>query len=742
MSRTGKTLAIIAGILAVLLVAALLVPRLIDAAAVRGEIERVVSRSSGLDLRLARDPRLRLLPRPRLSASEVTLQGTSTRLPELRLEARGLTLDLALLPLLLGRVEPAEAVVDGLDLSLPPGPPGVGQWRLGAEQIRLVPAPGPLPPPDSTAPPPIERIEVHDGWAERQDPRGIAPLRITELELLGGPMAPDQPGPIMGRGYIAMPGAIVGNIALEGLLGPGPSPLVLTSEGLQIGPLHDIGARLETRLVPVADGIDAADLRLTADALRVDGELRLRNPWTAARQPALSGHLNVAELDLRAWLAEHGLTELPGASATLRRVAASTDLRLDPPRPRPDGVLTASFRLDHSRVDLDQTRADASLQLQSGPAERRMDFEVRLDRLELDPWLGSLQEQGTATTSAVAPATTAPTATATAAPTSIARSQQAALSPVPVQAAAGGIRAHPSRSTGMTTPPPASVPDRPLVDTLIDGRLQAGRLGLGGLWAEGVSIQIDGRDRLIDVELSAARLLGGTLTGNLNLDGSDPSEPQLTLTGAANGIQLEPLLQARFGSAPVSGIADISADLQGRGSDALAVRKSLSGTLSLLARDGRIRGLGIAGVIIRAAGGSGQDGDDMTVFSRLSATARGQQGRFHSDDIQGESPMLNVTGHGDLDLSAERIDLKLTSVLRESPSGAGIAELGGLPIPVDISGDWRRPEVQVDVGPALREAGRRALGRQLDRQSDQLEDLERRIGIPGLEEGLRGLLGL
>jgi AsmA protein len=257
-----------------------------------------------------------------------------------------------------------------------------------------------------------------------------------------------------------------------------------------------------------------------------------------------------------------------------------------------------------------------------------------------------------------------------------------------------------------------------------------------------VSAEIVGRDRQLDLDLAAARVLGGTLAGNLRLDGSVLSEPDFALTAAANGVQLEPLLQVRFGSAPVSGTADISADLSGKGGDAKTVRESLSGSVSFLARDGRIRGIGIVGVIIRAAGGSDQDGEDMTVFSQLSGTAKGKHGRFRSDDIQGESPLLAVTGRGELDLPAERMDLKLTSILRESASGARIAELEGLPIPVRITGDWRRPEVKVDLGPVLREAGRRALGRGLDRRSDQLEDLERRIGIPGLEEGLRGLLGL
>ena len=739
MSKTGKILSIVGGTLATLLIAVLLVPPLIDAAAVRGQIERMVSSSTGLELRLAHDPRLRLLPRPRLSASDITLQGTAARFSDLRLEARGLTLDLALLPLLIGRVQPAELIVDGLAVRTPTGPPGVGEWRLGAERIRLVPGAGPPPRPDSTTPPTLDRIEVHDGWAERNDPHGAAPLRISGLDLLGGPVAPDQPGPVSGHGHVDMPGVVAGAIALEGMLGPGPVPLVLTSDRLQIGPLRDISARLETQLVPVSDGVDATDLRLTADDLRIDGELRLRNPWTLERQPALAGRLSLTELDLRTWLAGHGLTSLPGSPATLRRVALTTDLRLDPPRPRPDGVLMASFRLDQTRIDLDQTRADASLQLQSGSAEQRLDFEVRADRLMLDPWLAALQQPDSASPSATTPPSAA--STAMDAPPSLAPLHQAAEPALPPPAD-GGVSADTRLQSSTLAPPSASAPTRPLVHTLIEGRLTVGRLGLAGLWADGVSAEIVGRDRQLDLDLAAARVLGGTLAGNLRLDGSVLSEPDFALTAAANGVQLEPLLQVRFGSAPVSGTADISADLSGKGGDAKTVRESLSGSVSFLARDGRIRGIGIVGVIIRAAGGSDQDGEDMTVFSQLSGTAKGKHGRFRSDDIQGESPLLAVTGRGELDLPAERMDLKLTSILRESASGARIAELEGLPIPVRITGDWRRPEVKVDLGPVLREAGRRALGRGLDRRSDQLEDLERRIGIPGLEEGLRGLLGL
>ncbi len=730
MSKTGKTLSIIGAVLAAVVIVVLLLPWLIDAGSVRAQIERMVSEGTGLELRLARDPRLRLLPRPRLAASEITLAGTAARLPQLRLQARDLTLDLALLPLLVGRLQPAEVVVDGFDLRLPPGPPGVGQWRLGAEQIRLLPGADPLPPPDSATPPAIHRIEVRGGWAERSAPSTVAPLRISRLELLGGPFSAQQAGPVTARGHLQVPGIIAGAIGLEGELGPGPMPLLLTGDGLRIGRLRDVSLRLQARIAPVAGGLNAGDLQLTAADMRVDGELRLRNPWTPERPPVLAGRLNLAELDLRTWLSEHGLTGLPGSPETLRRVAITTDLALVPARLAPGGAEPASLRLDQTRIDVDQTRADGSFALQSGIDQRRFAFDVRMDQLDLDPWL---------TPPAQEPPTAAPSTPMASIAASPATPRQAAQKPAPTAAPEAPIAQAPRSAP--TSPPEPAGPSRPPISTLIDGRLQVGRLGLAGLSAEGVGVQVVGEDRTMDLELAVARLLGGTLAGDLHLDGSDPAEPRFRLRAAADGVALGPLFQARFGSAPVTGTADIGADLRGMGVDAPSVRQSLAGTLTLEAHDGRIRGIGIAGDIIRAAGG-GQQSEDVTVFSRLSATAQGEQGRFRSDDIEADSPMLAVTGRGALDLPAERIDLTLTSVLREPPSGAGVAELEGLPIPVHIAGDWQRPQVKVDLGPALREAGRRALGRGLDRHSEKLEDLERRTGIPGLEQGLRGLLGL
>jgi len=167
------------------------------------------------------------------------------------------------------------------------------------------------------------------------------------------------------------------------------------------------------------------------------------------------------------------------------------------------------------------------------------------------------------------------------------------------------------------------------------------------------------------------------------------------------------------------------------------MRADLSGTVELKVRDGRFAGLDL-GPLLEAVGADPDAAESATAFSVLSATATGSGGRFQSDDIAARSPLLRVDGGGGVDVVAETLALDLTATFVEPPPGQGSRLLAGIRVPFGVSGPWRQPAWRVDLGGALREGARRAL----DRHSDQLKDLEDRLGVPGLEQGLRSLFGL
>lgn len=118
-----RGLAIIAGLVGLLALAAWLVPPALDASRYRDLLEEVASEALGSPARIEGKLAFALLPQPRLTATQVRL-GSSLRVEELRLRV-------APLPLLTGHFVARDLVLSGAALRLP-WPPMPGASPLGA----------------------------------------------------------------------------------------------------------------------------------------------------------------------------------------------------------------------------------------------------------------------------------------------------------------------------------------------------------------------------------------------------------------------------------------------------------------------------------------------------------------------------------------------------------------------------------------------------------------------------------
>jgi AsmA protein len=96
--------------------------------------------------------------------------------------------------------------------------------------------------------------------------------------------------------------------------------------------------------------------------------------------------------------------------------------------------------------------------------------------------------------------------------------------------------------------------------------------------------------------------------------------------------------------------------------------------------------------------------DEKTEFSELTMTGVIEQGIFKSDDLMMRSPLLKMTGKGSVNLVDETIKYLITPELTgalEGIAGAGLDELAGVPIPVKLSGSLFEPDLSVDIVAAL-----------------------------------------
>jgi AsmA protein len=129
----------------------------------------------------------------------------------------------------------------------------------------------------------------------------------------------------------------------------------------------------------------------------------------------------------------------------------------------------------------------------------------------------------------------------------------------------------------------------------------------------------------------------------------------------------------------IEGRGDLSLDLKSSGASVAALRKALAGDARVEMKEGAIKGVNLADVARKA--GSAQKTD----FSDLHATLKITKGVARNDDLRANSPLLKLTGAGNLDIGNNGIDYTARAAL-----------LAGAGVPVKIYGALDNPSYSVD----------------------------------------------
>ncbi|MGB5831939.1 MAG: AsmA family protein [Thiohalocapsa sp.] len=715
MSRTIKTvitlLAVPLLVVSVLLVAA---PSVIDGIGLSRSIESAIFDTTGRRLRIEGEPRLSLLPHPVVELGPLTLTAPAGSQPPIA-RAALLRIHIATLPLFAGRFDVKRATLESLQLDLSVDADGRGNWERqdGTSHVagpRHDADRGENPGAESAAAhrwfPLAQAFSVRDGHIDLRYPDDADGWTWSLFALDAGPTTVGQNGqfdaefavegdePTLG-GVLRLSATIEASLGAAPGLAPTLTPelvpvlarigdLRLRGSDLSIGEGRGLALALDADLMHDVDSAvwRIPALALDSGALSVDAGLELRR-FDASSE--LTVDFKVPGFDLRSWMQLHGYGPRRGAPSTLRCAAMQGRFVV-----KRDHLLLASAML---RVDDTNAAGSASLWLAQEPVGVAV---LALDGLDLDPYLAAERKDVASTA---------------------------------VELAADCVLAPPGR----IAPPP--LPDlHHNANRML--RFEAGTVRVDGLRYGDVAIDAEGRGAVAAADLDVTEFYGGRLIGHVEYDARAAAAPRQTLRGQAASIDVAALLTDQQGVAPISGTVDINAELTGTGADAAAVKADLSGTVAVKVQNGRFDGLDL-GPLVKAVGGNEADAVRATEFSTLTATAVGSGGVFLTEDITGRSPMLQVTGQGRFDVLSETLDLDLNASFVDPPDGRGPRGLGGIQVPVAVTGDWQRPTWRPDLGPALRDGARRLL----DRNRDTLKQIEESTGIKGLEQGLRGLFG-
>src|SRR5262245_13497072 len=202
----------------------------------------------------------------------------------------------------------------------------------------------------------------------------------------------------------------------------------------------------------------------------------------------------------------------------------------------------------------------------------------------------------------------------------------------------------------------------PLKTVDATGTIKIGSLVASNVKASQVSVAIKAAGNKLEVNPISASLYQGTLAGSIVVNANDNS---YAVKQRLSNVSLSQLLQDAAGTALIEGRGNVTIDLTTSGRTVTALKKALAGTASLELRDGALKGGDLSAILAMATSMLSSkgvfekqgDGAARTEFAQLTGTFVIKNGVAHNEDLQMSSPVLKMTGHGDIDIAEDKMDL-------------------------------------------------------------------------------------
>lgn len=701
MGRVLKWLFGLVLLLLVLVVAAVvMLPQLIDPNDYKDQIVAKVKQATGRDLVIRDRLELAVFPALAVQLGGVSLSNAPGFGDAPFAQVEKLDLKVRLRPLLNKRVEVDTVVLQGLALNLAKDGTGKSNWEDLAGAGEPEPAAQPAADPGeglgalSLA---VQGIQIEGArvvWDDRQAGQRVV---LEDVRLVTGTLEAGAKVPLAaGLRLSSDQPQLTLTLTLEGTVAVSSDLKQFDAQALQLQ-LQAAGAGLPQ---------DGLGLALTTDVAldQGAGTLALANLSIKGPQIAIAGEVAVRELQA----APKVDARLQLEQTNLRKLLGSFGILLDTADPQAltsvSGDLGISLADGGAAVDPLQLRLDAAnltgkVRVPSfeGPVVRAT---LALDEIDLDRYL-------------------------------------------PPPAAAGADTAK-----GAAAAEPAPGDPLAALRTLdLDATATVGKLKVNNLQMNEVKAVIKSKGGVLRIDPAAARLYQGSFNGLVELDARQ-AKPKIRIKEALTGIQVGPLLRDLVGEERLSGTGNVEADLRLAGLSEAEIRRTLNGNLSLVFRDGAVKGVNLAQLIRdaqralgkRSAAEQAAGGAPQTDFSELSGSAVITDGVIDNQDLQAKSPLLRIDGKGQVNLPQDSLNyLVLTEVVGslEGQGGKGRDELSGVPIPIRFKGSLKDPKASVDLEAALSAKGKQVIEA---KKAEVQQKVEEKAKVE-VDRALKGLFG-
>lgn len=283
-------------------------------------------------------------------------------------------------------------------------------------------------------------------------------------------------------------------------------------------------------------------------------------------------------------------------------------------------------------------------------------------------------------------------------------------------------------------------PDEPLDFTILkklnaDGNIRVGALKMYNIKTSNLRLNFKAGGGKLEVAPLTADLYQGKMNGAISIEAEGP---RLTARQNISGVSIGPLLKDTLAKDFLEGRGSLNFDLIAQGTTVGAMKKSLQGKAGLALRDGTVKGFNLPARLREAKNILGTlkgekvqaaNVQEQTDFSELSAGFDLKRGVAHNEDLLAKSPLLRVSGRGDIDLGGEMINYFVRATVVGSLEGQGgreLAALKGITVPVRITGPFAAAKVSLDFNALVRESVKEEIkSRAIDKVNEGLQRLFR-----------------
>ena len=271
----------------------------------------------------------------------------------------------------------------------------------------------------------------------------------------------------------------------------------------------------------------------------------------------------------------------------------------------------------------------------------------------------------------------------------------------------------------------------------LEGNLRLGALKASNVKVSQLHVGVKARNGLLNINPLSANLYQGSMTGSATVNAAQ-AVPGFAINENLSGIAIAPLLKDAASFDMLEGRGNVALNLTAQGDTVPAIKRALNGSMALNLADGAVKGINIARTLRGFGKSSGPqtqaaNKEEKTDFSELKASFKVNNGVAHNDDLSLKSPLLRLSGNGDINIGKDSINYLAKATLATTLDGQGGKDsVGGLTVPVRLSGPFTDLKYTLDFGAMVSGAAKQKIEAKKEEVKTKLQEQ--------LKGGLKGLI--